>query len=225
LKILGLIPARGGSKGIPRKNIRPIAGKPLIAWSIDAALGSSLLAGVMVSTDDADIAAAARELGALTPFLRPAALAQDTTPGVDPVLHALQELPAFDAVMLLQPTSPLRTRADIDACIEHAQRLQAPCVVSVCEPDQHPGWMYTINARQQLRPVVDGQPVTRRQDLPQVFAANGALYFAHRDWLQRTRTFIAPDTVAFVMPRERSIDLDTLFDWKIAEMLLQETRT
>ena len=114
-RTLALIPARGGSKGIPRKNIRLIAGKPLIAWTIEAALRSSLLDAVMVTTDDPEIAEVASRAGAQVPFLRPAALAQDDTPGIAPVLHALDMLPGYDAVLLLQPTSPLRNTADIDA--------------------------------------------------------------------------------------------------------------
>jgi CMP-N-acetylneuraminic acid synthetase len=223
VKILGLIPARGGSKGIPRKNIKRIADKPLIAWTIEAASRSRWLDAVVVSTEDEEIAEVARSYGAQTPFVRPISLALDTTPGVDPALHALNELPEFDAVTLLQPTSPLRRSTDIDACIEFALRLHAPCVVSVCESDKHPAWMYTIDGGERLRPLTECANVTRRQDLPTVYAANGAIYFARRDWLLRTRKFIAPDTVAFVMPRERSVDLDTLTDWKIAEIFLRET--
>jgi len=224
MKILGLIPARGGSKGIPRKNIRPIAGKPLIAWTIEVALRAARLDAVVVSTDDAEIAAVAREHGAQTPFLRPVELARDDTPGVDPVLHALQALPGYDAVLLLQPTSPLRSADDIAGCLDLAERLQAPCVVSVCAPDKHPCWMYRLDAQQRLIPVIDGPAVTRRQDLPPVYAANGALYFARSTWLQRRRTFVTPETAAFVMPPERSVDLDNPLDWKFADMLLKEAR-
>src|ERR1700733_1950126 len=117
MNVLGLIPARGGSKSIPRKNIKDIAGKPLIAWTIESALGSGLLAAVVVSTDDLEIGEVARRYGAETPFVRPAELARDDTPGVAPVLHALEVLPGFDAVLLMQPTSPLRTTEDINECI------------------------------------------------------------------------------------------------------------
>jgi CMP-N-acetylneuraminic acid synthetase len=225
VKLLGLIPARGGSKGIPRKNIKLIAGKPLVAWTIEAAQRASVFDAVVVSTDDPEIAEVARRHGADVPFMRPAELARDETPGVEPVLHALQMLPAFDAVLLLQPTSPLRSAADITGCLNLAQQLQAPCVVSVCAPDQHPGWMYRLDDRQRLRPLLDGPAVTRRQDHQPVFAANGALYFARTDWLRQRRTFITDDTAAYVMPAERSVDLDTPLDWKFAEMLLKEGQT
>lgn len=220
--ILGLIPARGGSKGIPRKNIKLIAGKPLIAWTIEAALRSGMLSAVVVTTDDEEIAEVARRHGAQVPFMRPAELAQDGTPGVDPVLHALDMLPSHDTVLLLQPTSPLRTTADINDCIEQARRLKAPCMVSVSEAQQHPYWMYRLDAEQRLRTLLDVPHVTRRQDLPPVYAANGALYYADAAWLRARRTFITTDTAAYVMPAQRAVDLDTLLDWKLAELLLKE---
>jgi len=224
VKVLALIPARGGSKGIPRKNVKPIAGKPLIAWTIEAALRSSSLSDVVVTTDDEEIAEVSRRHGAHTPFMRPGHLAQDHTAGIDPVLHALEELPRFDAVLLLQPTSPLRTTADIDACVRLACDTAAACVVSVCEPTQHPYWTYRLDTTGRLRPLIDLPAVTRRQDLPPLYAANGALYFARTEWLQSKRTFITPETLAFVMPAERSVDLDTPLDWKLAELLLKESQ-
>ena len=221
LRTLALIPARGGSKGIPRKNIRLIAGKPLIAWTIEAALRSGLLDAVVVSTDDAEIAEVARQAGAQVPFLRPAALAQDNTPGIDPVLHALGALPGYGAVLLLQPTSPLRSTADIDACLHLAHGRRAVSVVSVSEPDAHPHWTYHLGADETLQPFVDAAPVARRQDLPPVFALNGALYYAQTDWLLRGERLVAPETLAYRMPRERAVDIDTPLDWQFAELLLK----
>lgn len=223
MSTFALIPARGGSKGIPRKNIKAIAGKPLIAWAIEAALRSPLLDAVVVSTEDEEIAEVARRAGAQVPFMRPAALAADDTPGLDPVLHALDQLPQFDAVLLLQPTSPMRTTEDIDACLRLAAERGAPSVVSVTEPDAHPYWTYRIGSDQRLVRLIDNVSVTRRQDLPQVGALNGALYFARADWLKTNRGLVGPDTLAYVMPRERSVDLDTPLDWKIAELLLKES--
>ena len=223
MKTFALIPARGGSKGIPRKNIKLIAGKPLIAWTIEAALRSSLLSAVVVSTDDPEIADVARRAGAQVPFMRPAELAQDQTPGLDPVLHALDQLPQFDSVLLLQPTSPLRTTDDIDACLQLAFLHKAPSVVSVSEADPHPYWTYRVTEGQALTRFVDSEPVARRQDLPQAFALNGALYFAEVNWLRRSGAMLGPETLAYVMPKERSVDLDTPLDWKFAELLLKET--
>lgn len=223
-KTLGLIPARGGSKGIPRKNIRPIAGKPLIAWTIEAALRSPALDAVVVSTDDPETAEAAISAGAEVPFMRPADLAQDHTPGIDPVLHALAELPEFDAVLLMQPTSPLRSTADIDDCLDLAWTRGASSVVSVSEPDTHPFWTYQLSGDQTLKRLIDAPPVMRRQQLPSVYALNGAIYYARAEWLMTNRTFVAAETLAFVMPRARSVDIDTLLDWQIAEMLLMGSK-
>ena len=223
VKILGLIPARGGSKGILRKNIKVIAGKPLIAWTIEAALRSRFLDAVIVSTDDEEIATVARQCGAQVPFMRPAALADDFTPGLDPVFHALSKLPEFDSVLLLQPTSPLRTTDDIDSCIDMAKKNSAPCVVSVSEPDVHPYWVYRLNDDQTMRALVEThEAVNRRQDLPLVYALNGALYFANSLWLTRQQKFMTDETAAYVMSPERSIDIDTPLDWKLAELLLRE---
>ena len=222
MKVLALIPARGGSKGIPRKNIRLLAGKPLIAWTIEAALASAHVSSVVVSTEDDEIADISRQWGAQIPFIRPAELAQDDTPGMAPVLHALDHLTQFDAILLLQPTSPLRTTADIDACLLLAQTRQANAIVSVCEPESHPGWMYTLDDNHCLKNLTGVPLCTRRQDLPRVYALNGALYFARTDWLRQHRSFISEDTMGFLMPKEKSIDIDTLFDWKMAELLLAE---
>jgi len=217
-----LIPARGGSKGIPRKNIKPIAGKPLIVWTIEAALRSSLLDAVIVSTDDVEIAEVARLAGAQVPFMRPAELAQDDTPGLDPVLHALDQLPQYDSVLLLQPTSPLRTTQDIDACLCLASDRGAHSVVSVTEPDAHPNWTYRLTEARTLEPFVLEPLIARRQDLPAVVTLNGAMYYALAQWLRRTRRLVGPETLAYTMARERSIDLDTPLDWMLAESLLKE---
>jgi CMP-N,N'-diacetyllegionaminic acid synthase len=224
MKTFALIPARGGSKGIPRKNIKLIGGKPLIVWAIEAALRSSLLDAVVVSTDDPEIAEVAHRAGAQVPFTRPAELAQDQTPGLDPVLHALDQLPQYDSVLLLQPTSPLRSTQDIDACLQLAIDRRAPSVVSVTEAETHPYWTYRVTEGQALERMVDAVPVARRQDLPEVVALNGAIYFADARWLRRSGSLVAAETLAYVMPRERSVDLDTPLDWKLAELLLKELK-
>lgn len=220
MTVFALIPARGGSKGIPRKNIRKIAGKPLIAWTIEAALASPGIDAAVVSTEDAEIAEVGRAWGAEVPFLRPAELAADETPGIDPVLHAITMLPQYDAVVLLQPTSPLRATGDIDGVLTLAAKAGAPAVVSVCEPQHHPNWMYRIDAQGRLDPLLPRPKVSRRQDLPPVYALNGAIYYARTDWLQRTRSFVAADTLGYPMPSERSVDIDGPLDWHLAEMLL-----
>lgn len=222
MNTFALITARGGSKGIPRKNIKAIAGKPLICWTIEAALRSSLLNAVVVSTDDLEIAELARQAGAQVPFMRPAELAQDQTPGLDPVLHALDQLPQYDSVLLLQPTSPLRTTDDIDGCLNLVMREKAQSVVSVSETETHPYWTYRLNADQTMVRLLDVAPVARRQDLPAFFSLNGAMYFAEANWLRNSRSFVGAETLAYVMSKEHSVDLDTPLDWKFAELLLKE---
>lgn len=221
MAVFALIPARGGSKGIPRKNIREIAGKPLIAWTIEAALAAPGIDAVVVSTEDAEIAAVSREWGAEVPFMRPAELAEDETPGIDPVLHAIGQLPSYDAVLLLQATSPLRTTADIDGILALAAQTGAPAVVSVCEPDDHPNWMYRLDAGSRLEPLLPAPAAPRRQDLPPVFALNGAMYFARTAWLRETHGFLSAETRGYPMPADRSADIDTPLDWRVAEMLLK----
>lgn len=221
-RILGVIPARGGSKGIPRKNIKVIAGRPLIVWTIEAALLAKSLDRVIVSTEDEEIAAVARSFGAEVPFARPMELAQDSTPGVEPVLHAIDELPGFDAVVLLQPTSPLRSWEDIDACIALAGDRGAPSAVSVTEQDRHPFWMYRMGDAGRLEPIMERPAVLRRQDLPRVYSLNGAVYYAETRWLRCERSLVGPGTVGYVMPLERSVDLDTPLEWELADLLLSK---
>lgn len=226
-RVLGLIPARGGSKRLPGKNLKPLCGKPLIAWTIDAALAARSLTQVVVSTDDPAIAGAARDHGAEVPFLRPAELASDTADGLSVTRHAVQVLADagtnFDYVMVLQPTSPLRSAADIDAAIALAVERDADNIVSVCPTDHPPEWSNALPADNNLkdfyRPGVRG---IRSQDLPVSYRLNGALY------LHRTAPLLAgqaPDTrvasYAYIMPRERSVDIDTAMDFAIASLFAE----
>ena len=213
--VLALIPARGGSKGLPGKNLLPVDGRPLLAWTVDAARGSAYVDRIVLSSDDEAIAAAARTCGCEVPFRRPAELASDTAASIDVALHALQQLPGHDWLVLLQPTSPLRTAADIDAALERCVTTGARSCVSVTEVAQSPYWMYMIDNQERLRPVLAAPPgATRRQDLPTVYALNGAVYVADVPELERTRSFVGPGTVAHVMPPERSIDIDTAADFE-----------
>lgn len=218
MAILGLIPARGGSKGIPRKNVRSIAGKPLIAWTIEAALATRSLDRVVVTTDDAEIAEIAVAHGADVPFLRPADLARDETPGIDPVLHALDVLPGHDTVVLLQPTSPLRTSGDIAAAVALSGGGRAGNVISVSEA-AHVGWTFAMDAAGVLE--FGARDVAmRRQDMARQFVLNGAIYVAATDRLRAARSFLVPGAIGYPMPAERSVDIDTTLDWRVAEMLL-----
>jgi N-acylneuraminate cytidylyltransferase len=220
-KVLAVIPARGGSKGVPRKNIRPLAGKSLLAWSVEAARESRYIDRLIISSDDEEIIKVAREAGCEAPFVRPAELARDDTPGIEPVIHALQMLPGYDYVVLLQPTSPFRTADDIDRCVELCARNGAPSCVSVTPPDKSPFWMYTLDAETRMAPLLPPPAgFSRRQDLPTVYALNGAVYVAETDWLFENRTFITADTLGCIMSKAHSIDIDTELDLAFCEFLL-----
>lgn len=223
-RVLGLIPARGGSKGVPRKNVRDVAGKPLIAWTIEAGLRSRYVDRLVVSTDDAEIAAVSRIWGAEVPFMRPAELARDDSPGIAPVLHALRELPGFDWLVLLQPTSPLRTAEDIDACLNACAQLGAPTMISVCEVSENPRWMFNLGVDRSLDPLFSEEERScRRQDLPSYVTPNGAVYVARVADLAVDPRFITSGTKAYVMPPERSVDIDAELDLVIAETLLSRS--
>jgi N-acylneuraminate cytidylyltransferase len=223
-RILCTINARGGSKGIPGKNIRDLGGLPLIAWSIREARRSAFLDRVIVSSDDEGILAVARAHGAETPFVRPAELARDDTPGVDPVLHAVQALKpeAYDYVVLLQPTSPLRTVEDVDGAIALCLDNAWPCVISVTEPEKSPYYMFHMDEDARMTPVIAQESFhTRRQTLPRVFAPNGAVYVADCAWLAATRSYLTPETRGYLMPRERSLDIDEPLDFELCGLMLK----
>lgn len=226
MEILGLIPARGGSKGVPYKNIKPLNSKPLIAYTIEHARKSKYLTRLMVSTDSEDIARAAMQYGAQVPFLRPKELAQDNTPGIDVVLHALEWLEAKegyspDAIVLLQPTSPFRTAEDIDNAIAIYIEQKPLSLVSVCVADDNPYWMMRIDDGI-LMPLMGHIDHTRRQDLPKAYKLNGAIYISSPAVLKERRTFFTEHTIPYIMPRERSLDIDDMLDFHIAEYLLKE---
>lgn len=222
--VLAIIPARGGSKGVPRKNIREAGGKPLIAWTIEEARKSKYIDRLILSSDDAEIIAVAKEWGCEAPFVRPAELALDETPGIAPVLHVLEMLPDYDVVVLLQTTSPLRNVTDIDGCLEQCASSGAPACVSVTEAEQSPYWMYTLGNGGAMKPLLAAQTdFARRQDLPPVYVLNGAVYVAQSNWLREHKTFVSEETRAFVMPQERSLDIDTELDLQIFNIRHQAT--
>ena len=221
-KILGVIPARGGSKGLPGKNIRVLAGKPLIAWTIEEAKKSACIDRLILSSENQEIIRVAREWDCEVPFVRPVELAADETPGIEPVLHALEALPeSYDYVVVLQPTSPMRTVIDIDNCIRMCMENGMHSCVSVTAVDKSPYWMYKLDESDRLIPLFPDMSLTpRRQDLPVVHAINGALYVAECSWLKMNKKFIADETIGFVMSKERSIDIDTELDLNFLEFLL-----
>jgi CMP-N,N'-diacetyllegionaminic acid synthase len=215
-KVLALITARGGSKGLPRKNLLRAGGKPLIAWTIEAALDSESVDHVVLSSDDDEIIESALAYGCSVPFRRPIHLSTDTASSMDVVIHAIDQIPGFDYVILLQPTSPLRTAAEIDGAFAKLKSLNAPSCVSVAEAYQSPYWMYKLDANERLHNLLPvGAGVHRRQDLPGVYVLNGAIYIAKIDWLRETRSFVTNHTVAYVMNQRNSIDIDSIEDFEI----------
>ena len=222
-----MITARGASISVPSKNVAQLAGKPLIAWTIEAARSARTLRRVIVSTDDNECAAVAQAWGAEAPFLRPAALARDDSPHVDTVVHAIEWLadagdrPEF--VMVLQPTSPLRTSADIDAAVQLAVARDASAIVSVAEAVTHPFLTVRITEEGRLADFVPKQPgYLRRQSFPTVYALNGAIYLLRCDGVMRNRSMCPDGTHAYIMPVDRSLDVDTLWDLHVAELILKD---
>lgn len=219
-RVLAVIPARGGSKGVSRKNIRQICGKPLIGWTIEAAKKSKYIDRLILSSEDKEIIRVAKEWGCEVPFIRPTELAKDETLGVAPALHAVRELPGYDYLVFLQPTSPLRIAEDIDKCLEMCEKNCAPSCASVFEPDCSPYLMYTLKEGT-LHPILGKEKIhSRRQDLPKVYALNGAVYVAKIDWVLRWETLVAEETIGYVMPRQRSIDIDDEIDLYTCNSLL-----
>jgi CMP-N,N'-diacetyllegionaminic acid synthase len=215
LSVLALITARGGSKGLPGKNILPVSGRPLIDWTIAAAKGSRYVDRLILSSDDTQIIAVARLLGCEVPFVRDAKLASDTASSMNVVLDAVQRVPGYDLLLLLQPTSPLRTSTDIDAALELLVQTGAPCCVSVRPAIDHPYWSFGMTPEHRLERIVqlpDPLP-TQRQALPTVWCLNGAVYVGRVPWLKSHKTFISAETVAVKMPADRSIDIDSSDDF------------
>ena len=219
-KFLFIIPARGGSKGVPRKNIRDLAGKPLLVWTIEEAKKSKFADRIVLSSEDAEIIHVTKKHGCEVPFVRPDELAQDNTPGIDPVLHAIEQCPGYEYVVLLQPTSPLRTVEDIDGCIQFFLDNQAASCITLKEAEESPFWMYTKNNVGQLKNLIKQDSIiTRRQDLPKVYALNGAVYVATVEFVRQNKSFLTEETIGYVMPEERSIDIDVEIDFKVCEFI------
>lgn len=221
-RVLAIIPARGGSKGVPGKNLREVGGKPLIAWSIEAAKASRFVDRLVLSSDDENIIDVAKAHGCEVPFVRNNLLAQDETSTMEVVLDTIERCPGYDWILLLQPTSPLRTTEDIDRAIEHCLQHSAPACVSVCRVQKSPYWMFTLRADDQLQPLLPNVKLSRRQDLPKIYTLNGAIYLARTDWLKHNKSFISQGAVAFEMSEQSSIDLDSELDFQQLEFILNK---
>ncbi len=232
MSVLGIVPARGGSKGIPRKNLRMMAGRPLIAWTILAAKSSRHLDRLVVSTDDEEIAVVAAGLGAEVPFLRPAELAQDHVTDLPVFVHCLDWLHQHDeyspdVVVHLRPTSPLRTTAHIDAAVDlFLKSPDADSVRSVCPAPQHPLKMWRVEA-DLLTPFVPESAFgiqeaynRPRQRLPVAWVQNGAVDVIRTETITRLGSMSGRRLLPFVMTEEESVNVDSLMDWRLAEILL-----
>ena len=227
MSVLALINARGGSKGVPRKNIRPLLGKPLIGWSIEAGLAAKSVTRLVVSTDDEEIAGVAREFGASVPFMRPRELAADTSLQIDAIRHAvgfMENAGLFhDIILVLQPTTPLRLPGDIDESLTLLEKSGADSVISVCDVGgRHPVTCYRSGDGGFLRPLFESDwRGVLRQKFGQVLWRNGAIYAMRRDVVMEQGSLYGASTVGYVMPEERSFNIDSLFDWDLLEGYLR----
>ncbi len=223
---LGLVIARGGSKGLPRKNVLPLAGRPVLVHTIEAALACRSLARTIISSEDAEILDIARRAGCPAPFVRPADLADDRSSTVAVALHALEWLEGHerftpDVVVLLPATTPLRAGEHIDGALETLRaHVEAEAVVAVTEPDYPPYWMLSLTDGRLSWLFPEGGRVSRRQDLPQAYRPNGSIYAIRVPALRDQRTFYPRATRGYVMPREVSVNIDSEMDFRLAELLL-----
>jgi len=224
-KILAIIPARGGSRRLPGKNIRKLLGKPLIVWTIEQAKKSKYIDKLIVSTDDKTIAKISKKYGAEVPFLRPKELARDSTKIIDVILNLLSLLKKEnyipDIIALLQPTSPLRTVKDIDNAIELFLKNKCESVISIYESGHSPYWSFKIE-KKYLKPVFGWKYFKmRRQDLPKSYTPNGAIYITTTKILHKYKSFYTNKILSYIMPKERSIDIDNEIDFKLTELILK----
>lgn len=221
-----VIPARAGSRRIPRKNILPLGGKPLVVWSIEAALRSGIPSEVCLSTDDKEIAEIGKDAGASVPFLRPAHLSNDDASSVDVVAHAMQFYRKkmkrdFATVALLQPTSPFRDAEDVRKAFQLFFEKAADCVVSVCPAEHSPMWTNTLTPDMSMRGFLRRELKGKRsQDLPQYYRLNGAIYICSvQGFLSEQSLILEHNSFAYIMTEEHSLDIDTELDFKIAEAI------
>lgn len=226
--ILLVIPARGGSKRLPGKNIKFLDGKPLIAYAIEAGKGSKYVDRIVVTTDDEEIARVSKEIGADVPFMRPAELATDEARVLPVMQHAVAALEItsalFDAIVLIQPTVPGVLPADVDAAIEKFFDAEADSCVSVCEITERPELMFKVEEDGTMMPYTGGS-YTPVREMPPLYRINGAVYVTKRSVLMEDgKIYDEGKSVAVMMPRERSVDIDTLTDFVIAELLFSQNK-
>ena len=221
MSCIALIPARGGSKGIPRKNIKPFNAKPLIYWSIKIALESNKVDRVIVSTEDEEIADIARSFSAEVPFMRPKKYAMDNSSGLEPIIHALETIPNIDDLLLLQPTSPLRRLEDIDGIFDQRSKFNTDSAVSLTLAKKPCDIFFQLGNNMKIISTKDTLSFKPRQEYRKRFYLNGSLYLSTKESILKNKSLVTTDTVGYIMPEEYSIDIDTPFDWMIAEFLME----
>lgn len=229
-KIPVIIPARGGSKGLPGKNIKILAGKPLIAWTIEAALKSKYVSNVVVTTDSEEIANISKKYGAWVPFLRPTDLAAADSLAIDTYLFIVKKLNSeynkqINEFVVLQPTSPLRKTEHINESIELFYNRNADSVISLVEASHPPYWYKTIDENNKIKNLfTDSNYSINRQQLPKSYLPNGAILVLKYDLLQESRSYYSKNSVAYLMSQEESIDIDNFIDFKVCEMILTQNQ-
>jgi len=228
MRVLGIVTARGGSKGIPRKNIVPLLGRPLLAYTADAALAARRLTRVILSTEDEEIAEVGRRCGLEVPFMRPPDLARDDTPTIPVLQDAVRRLEAlgdrYDAVLTLQPTNPLRTPGDIDGAIALMEATGADSVISFVDVgEKHPARMKYIDNEGRVMdpPFAEALEGQRRQDLPRLYLREGSIYLTRRDILMLSGSLKGNHCRAWIIPDERALNIDTPFDLFLVEQLIK----
>jgi CMP-N-acetylneuraminic acid synthetase len=228
IRVLGIVPARGGSKGIPHKNIVPLLGKPLLAYTAETALASKRLTRIVLSTEDKDIARVGHQCGLEVPFLRPPELARDETPTLPVLQDVVRKLEvtgeSYDAVFILQPTNPLRRTEDIDGAIELLERTDADSVISFVDVgEKHPARMKILTSEGRVidPPYAEQYEGQRRQELPRLYLREGSVYLTRRAVLMKQNSVKGNDCRAWIIPPERACNIDTAFDLFLAEQLLR----
>lgn len=224
-KILAIIPARSGSKGLKDKNIKDLNGKPLIAHTIEVAKKSNLFSDIIVSTDSERYAEISRKYGAIVPFLRSEELSSDTASSTDVILDVLKKMEdlgkKYDSFILLQPTSPLRTIEDLQGAYKLYKEKRANAVISVCEMEHSPLWSNTLPENLSLDNFLKKENDDNRQKLPIYYRLNGAIYISNVKYFTKYNDFYYKNSYAYIMSKRNSIDIDDEFDFKIAEILMQ----
>lgn len=226
-KVLAVIPARGGSKGLRGKNLRPLLGKPLLHWSVAHALNAPSVTTVAVSTDDPEIADSAKHAGAEIPFLRPEELSHDSASSIDVLLHCLDWYEStgksFDAVVMVEPTSPLREVSDIEEGLAALLSRGSGSVVSVCESEgEHPSFSYRKSPDSRIAPYTGVQPTNlRRQDIEPIYFLDGTFYASFVDALRTHKSFYHEETFSIEVPKWKSLEIDDIYDFAMVEAVMR----